>query len=429
LTSATTLDELIFFALFLASLWVLKWAFDFVHAGIIGQILAGVLFVSLPTKDLWPGAKGIELVGNIAVIIIIFEGGMSIQLSTLRKVGFKSFLVATLGVVLPVGSGIGILVAMGFTLVEGIAGGAALASTSNVVGVALMQKQELLETRLGTLLTAATMIDDVYSLILISIVGSIPTAGSASISKAKLAWAISRTIVASIGTMIVGVVLYIVLRRYFRLIHPMKNDDSSVQAPKSAFKKFLESDQVLISTMLFFCFACAICAELAGASRLLGSFVAGVAFGEIPDARRIWTLWIMPSKPLLEGLFFASIGFFLPIRDMFQRTNALYGLAYTVSSALTKFATAVLIRPWTHGIAAGVAMITRGELGLLLAQQALTSKILSESCFIVVCWAVILCTLFPPFFFNILIQRYKHTMVEQDEDGGEAAQSMDADGS
>ena len=149
LTSAVTLDQLIFFILYLCSLWVFKWLFDLVQAGIIGQILAGVLFVSLPTKDLWPGAEGIELLGNVAVIIIIFEGGMSIRLSTLRQVGLKSFLVATLGVVLPVGSGIGILMAMGFKLTESIAGGAALASTSNVVGVALMQKQNVLDTRFG----------------------------------------------------------------------------------------------------------------------------------------------------------------------------------------------------------------------------------------------------------------------------------------
>jgi Kef-type K+ transport system membrane component KefB len=423
LTSAVTLDELILFVLFVSSLWVFKWLFDIVHAGIIGQILAGVLFVSLPTKDLWPGAEGIELLGNVAVIIIIFEGGMSIRLSTLRQVGFKSFLVATLGVVLPVGSGIGILVGMGFTVTEGIAGGAALASTSNVVGVALMQKQKVLETRFGTLLTAATMIDDIYSLILLSIVTEIPAGGGQKVSKSKMAWNISRPVVASFGTMLIGILLLVIVKIFLKHMEDHASEEKVSQSRSVVRKWFARNfDRFLLCFMFFLCFACAISAEMAGASRLLGCFVAGMAFGEVPIARRLWDTKVGPAKPFLEALFFSSIGFFLPIRAMFDRKNALYGLAYAASSAITKFATAVLIRPWTHGVAAGLAMITRGELGLLLAQQALSNKILSESCFIVVCWAVILCTLFPPFFFGILIKRFKDEIL----DTPDASQAADA---
>lgn len=458
LTTAVSLDDLILFILFLCALWIFKWVFDIVHAGIIGQMLVGVLFVSLPTKDLWPGVQGIELLGSVAVILIIFEGGMSIRLSVLRTVGMKAFLVATLGVVLPVGSGIGILVAMGYTVTEGIAGGAALASTSNVVGVALMQRQNILQSRFGTMLTAATMIDDIYSLILLSVVAYIPKSGGPKLSASKVAWNISRTILASLITMAVGVLLVIVVKVFLkgmdghfrkekaenhqdeapqteeawpqensldpdRVSLGSRNSNSEASSTSSSshtpdrpsrFVAFVSSNynRLLMCFMLFLCFSLAISAEMAGASRLLGCFVAGMAFAEVPYATQLWTSKIGPVKPLLEALFFASIGFFLPIRSMFNRQNALYGLAYAASSAITKFATAALIRPWTHGVATGLAMITRGELGLLLAQQALSDKTLTESSFIVVCWAVILCTLFPPFFFGILIKRYKEDILD-----------------
>lgn len=466
LTTAVSLDDLILFLLFLCALWVFKWVFDLLHAGIIGQILVGVLFVSFPTKELWPGVRGIELLGNVAVILIIFEGGMSIKLSTLRKTGFKAFLVATLGVVLPVGSGIGILVAMGFTVTEGIAGGAALASTSNVVGVALMQKQKILESRFGTLLTAATMIDDIYSLILLSIVSEIPKAGGPKLSTSKIAWNISRTILASIGTMAIGIVLLIIVKQFLKRMEghflaqttslneevevngvldetdagvlssasedpvSVSSDGSDAVQPKvksSFLKKTISANysRLLLCFMFFLCFSIAISAELAGASRLLGCFVAGMAFADVPYARQQWNLRVGPVKPLLEGIFFASIGFFLPIRAMFNRKPALFGLAYAASSALTKFATAILIRPWTHGVAAGIAMITRGELGLLLAQQALSNNTLSEECFIVVCWAVILCTLFPPFFFAIMIKRYQSEFHSHSTDSSDSTTPRD----
>lgn len=447
LTTSATIDDLILFVLFLCSLWIFKWLFDLVHAGLIGQILVGVLFVSLPTKDLWPGVRGIELLGNVAVIIIIFEGGMSVKLATLKQTGLKAFLVATLGVVLPVGSGIGILVAMGYTVTEGIAGGAALASTSNVVGVALMQKQNILESRFGTLLTAATMIDDIYSLILLSIVNEIPKSGGPKISASKVAWNISRTIVASIGTVVVGIVLIVIIKRFLkhmdvhflaqsqkagrasedREMEPIPSEPSSDTQdalaadslpPKSTKSSWLQNfissnySTIVLCLMFFLCFSIAICAEKAGASRLLGCFVAGMAFADVPYARQQWNSKVEPVKPLLEGIFFASIGFFLPIRAMFHKTTILYGLGYAASSAITKFATALLIRPWTHGIAAGIAMITRGELGLILAQQARSNQTISESCFIVVCWAVILCTLFPPFFFAIMIKRHKDDIMD-----------------
>lgn len=447
LTTSATIDDLILFVLFLCALWVFKWLFDLVHAGLIGQIMVGVLFVSLPTKELWPGVRGIELLGNVAVIMIIFEGGMSVKLATLKQTGLKAFLVATLGVVLPVGSGIGILVAMGYTVTEGIAGGAALASTSNVVGVALMQKQNILESRFGTLLTAATMIDDIYSLILLSIVNEIPKSGGPKLSASKVAWNISRTIVASIGTVVVGIVLIVIIKRFLKRtdahflaqsqktgraaeeheMDPIPSEPSvEAQDPDNAdsspsritqcswLQNFISSNysRLILCLMFFLCFSISICAEKAGASRLLGCFVAGMAFADVPYARKQWTSKVEPVKPLLEGIFFASIGFFLPIRAMFHRTSVLFGLGYAASSAITKFATALLIRPWTHGIAAGIAMITRGELGLILAQQAFSNQTISESCFIVVCWAVILCTLFPPFFFAIMIKRYQHDIMD-----------------
>jgi len=435
LTSAVTLYELIFFILFTCSLWIFKWVFDFVHAGMIGQILVGVLFVSLPQADLWPGSHGIELVGNLGVIVIIFEGGMSIKLETLRKVGLRALLVATVGVALPLGSGIGILVWMGYSVIEGFAGGAALASTSNVMGVALMQKQRLLETPFGALLTAATMIDDIFSLILISVVSSIPYSASSGIDKhipsGKLAWAIMRTIVASVGTMVVGLVMIVIVKRFVQLLEeelvPEKvemTENRGLLVAKRWIARRL--DTMLISGMFFLAFASALSAEMAGASRLLGCFVAGMAFGEVPTCRRLWTSAVSGSKPLLEGYFFASIGFFLPIRSMFDRKNALYGLGYAASSALTKFATAVCIRPWTHGVTAGLAMITRGELGLLLAQQALTRGVLSDSCFIVVCWAVILCTIFPPFFFGMLLKRFREDIIDTPQ-GSTGSRQMEAE--
>lgn len=67
----------------------------------------------------------------------------------------------------------------------------------------------------------------------------------------------------------------------------------------------------------------------------------------------------------------------------------------------------------------GVAMVARGEIGLLIAQLARTNSmstsadegLLGDEAFLVCIWAILLCTLFSPIGVGFIVQRMENRVV------------------
>lgn len=67
----------------------------------------------------------------------------------------------------------------------------------------------------------------------------------------------------------------------------------------------------------------------------------------------------------------------------------------------------------------GVAMIARGEIGLLIAQLARTQSpsssdrgLLGDEVFLVCIWAILLCTLLSPISLGIIVRRLGHKITQ-----------------
>lgn len=428
-------SQILFFALFLIALWSFRVLFDLVNSGLIGQIIVGVLFVAWPKDALFPGAEGLGGIGLVGVSLLVFSGGLTISLERLKQVGLRAFFVALLGAALSMGAGIGILVAMKFKVIEAVAGGAALASTSIGMALTLMNQQKIATTALGALITTAAMIDDVISLLLLAIVAALPSSSTTApspasptaplsfdpisnsatpvASKSLLAWSILRPIVASTGTLLIGIVMIFIIPRFVRKAEAFLKTSKKVD-PQTV-------DRALIAAMLGLCYACAVSAEWAGASRLLGCFVAGLAFADLRHCQDLWDTHVAATLDWLVAIFFASIGFFFPVSVLFQGKLVGYGFILAVAAALGKFLTILLVTPKKHGLAVGVAMIARGELGLLICRSALAANIMSSEAFVVVVWAIILCTFFPPFPFGKIVAWIKPELADADEELEELA--------
>src|SRR6266511_2751252 len=73
---------------------------------VLGELLAGIAMAALPLA----GVHGLEFVAHdhtvealaeLGVILLLFEVGLSTRLADLMRVGISAFLVATVGVVVP----------------------------------------------------------------------------------------------------------------------------------------------------------------------------------------------------------------------------------------------------------------------------------------------------------------------------------------
>jgi Na+:H+ antiporter len=77
---------------------------------VLGELLAGVFLgnlglVGLHALDYLKTDPGLEILSGLGVILLLFEVGLDSSLTDLLKVGISSFVVATIGVVLPFGLG------------------------------------------------------------------------------------------------------------------------------------------------------------------------------------------------------------------------------------------------------------------------------------------------------------------------------------
>lgn len=103
----------------------------------------------------------------------MLEGGLHIELSSMKTIGRKAFFIAITGTTLPVLFSLAVLPRFdAFTHLEGLIAGVSLSSTAIGVAAKLMQSMSLLSTYIGKLITCAAMIDDVASLVLLAVISN-----------------------------------------------------------------------------------------------------------------------------------------------------------------------------------------------------------------------------------------------------------------
>lgn len=145
-----------------------------IYCGLIAQILLGVAFGS-------PGAKWLSTtlettisnIGYIGLILIVYEGGLSTQLPALRaNLGLASR-VAVTGIATPITLSFMLKSLAGASNLQAFAAGAALCSTSLGTTFAVLQATGLDNSRLGVVLTAAAMMDDVVGLVMVQVIASL----------------------------------------------------------------------------------------------------------------------------------------------------------------------------------------------------------------------------------------------------------------
>lgn len=115
----------------------------------------------------------VKLIGLLGLLLIVLEGGLHIELSTMRSIGRKAACIAFSGTTLPVLCAVAILPRFhAFSNLEGLIAGVSLSSTAIGMAAKLMQSLDLLSTKIGRLITCAAMIDDVASLVLLAVISN-----------------------------------------------------------------------------------------------------------------------------------------------------------------------------------------------------------------------------------------------------------------
>ena len=340
---------------------------------LVGEIVTG-LVLGPYGLDVVPQTRACTIAGELGLALLVLEGGLHVDLQTLKEVGGVASRVAVAGTALPALAAWGLLAALpAFTAREGLLCGVALSSTAIGMAAQLMTDLNLIETELGRVVVTAAMVDDVLSLVLLAVVRKSTTTFVD----------VARPVGASAAVVVAGVGL-------------------AALTPRVLVRRPAPPD-VLVAAALALGAGAAFAADACGSTPLLGCFAAGVCFASVEGVARRFDEVVVPPASWLYRVFFASIGFVVPLGKLASAPAALYGLLLSLVAVLTKVGTGLFYRkdPWK----VGWAMVGRGELGFVMALETFRAGRTSRLALSVTVWALLVATLISPVVLRRLLAR------------------------
>ncbi|MFL5484158.1 MAG: cation:proton antiporter [Gemmatimonadaceae bacterium] len=360
---------------------------------VLGELLAGVLLGASVFGVLDPADPVIHSLSELGVIVLLFEIGLHTDLRAMAKVAGTATTVGTVGVVVPFVLGYaGASSILGLDRVPALVCAAALTATSIGISARVLSDIGQLKSREGQVVLGAAVLDDIIGLIVLSVVASIVTGGSWTML------GVLRTTAIAVGFIVAALTLGRLLAR------PVFSSIETIRAPGT-----------LAIVALAFAFLLSSLAATFGSAMILGAFAAGLILhttSERVEIQRTTTAighFVCP-------IFFASVGASVQLSAFSElKTLSAAGLLIVVGVA-GKFLSAYA--PWWfrgNKPLIGVAMIPRGEVGLIFAQMGLATHAISPSLFSALTLMVMATTfLAPPILARIGAKSIAHEPVRDD---------------
>ncbi|QKX55255.1 uncharacterized protein TRUGW13939_02347 [Talaromyces rugulosus] len=355
----------------------------FLYCGLIGQLFIGILWGT-------PGAQWldretetvIQQLGYLGLIMLVYEGGLSTSIKSLRANIHISLSVALTGISVPIGLSFVLRDLVSATPLQAFAAGAALSATSLGTTFTILSTTQLITTRLGTVTTAAAMLDDVVGLVMVQIISNLGGSGSSSSSFSVVT--VIRPLFVSIGF-----ALFVFLLCSFCL-GPLLRKMFEARCRLPSFTRTEQFAFVVHTCVLVGIIAAA---TYAGTSSLFAAYLAGTiiswfdasiadslktrlasatsqeqashqteslensngqspslelppnqraSVSQIPTGEIIYEKYFKePVHRILIPLFFASIGFAIPITKMFKGSIVWRGIVYAILMAFGKMVTGI----------------------------------------------------------------------------------------
>lgn len=340
---------------------------------VVGELIAGVLLGKSVLGILDPADPIIVALSEIGVLVLLFEIGLHTDLKSLIRVGNEAITVALAGVILPFGFGYGVAIALGLTTVPAIVCGAALTATSIGISARTLSDLSQLDTPEGQIVLGAAVLDDIVGLVILSVVSGIVGGAAVTLGGVTLTAAVA------IGFVVAAVVL-----------------GSLLVPPLFQMITTVETSGVLGVVGLAFAFLLAWLAAAAGSATIIGAFSAGLVLHGSPQRGAIEKSTTQLGH-FFVPIFFASVGAAVELGTLADARVLAIGAALIAVGVIGKFI-AGYSPFWFAGRKSmiGIAMIPRGEVGLIFARMGLATGALTSHLYSAIALMVLVTTFITP---------------------------------
>lgn len=354
---------------------------------VVGALLAGVILG--PACLGWiQNTEMLSCLSEIGVIVLMFAAGLETDINELKRTGKASFLIALIGVIVPMLGGAAAAYFFndsvdGNKMLQNIFIGIILTATSVSITVETLKEMGKLSTPAGNAILGAAIIDDILGIIALTMVISMADPS------------------VSIGTVLLKILGFFI----FTFV--------AAVGYHYAFKKWTDNNPVKLRRYVVisfaFCLVLAYCAEdFFGVADITGAFFAGLAISGTKKADYVTKRFDTLSYLLLSPIFFASIGLKVVLPKM-NLEIILFTVIICVVAVLTKVIGCGLgakICKYTNkeSLQIGVGMISRGEVALIVANKGEAVGLMSDKFFAPIVIMVVLTTIITPVLLKVVFK-------------------------
>ncbi|MCJ8008324.1 cation:proton antiporter [Lederbergia wuyishanensis] len=338
---------------------------------VLGKLLIGIV-LGPSVLGLVNNTDTLQALSQIGVILLMFIAGLETDIDEFKRTGKAATYVGFGGIIAPLALGYASGIVLGLSTFEALFLGLLLSATSVSISVQALKEMNKLKSREGTTILGAAVIDDVVVIIALAFLMSF--AGG----DVNLSMVILKKVVFFAGAILVG----------WKVVPWFLNKFSK-----------LKVTETVISSALIVCFVFAYFAEYTGVAAIIGAYIAGVAISVTGFKPEIFEKVETISYSIFVPVFFTSIGVMAQFNGIAQNLWLIVGLS--ILAILTKLVGAAVGAKlsgfgWRSSLGIGSAMISRGEVALILAAIGLDSMLLTEDMFAVIVVVILVTTIVTP---------------------------------
>ncbi|RAP75199.1 cation:proton antiporter [Paenibacillus montanisoli] len=338
---------------------------------VLGKLLIGIL-LGPAVLGIIKGTEVLDEISQIGVILLMFIAGLETDTDEFKRTGIASAYVGIGGVIVPLALGYAAGALLDLPPLQAVFLGLLLSATSVSISVQSLKEMGRLKSREGTTILGAAVIDDVLVIIALAFVMSL--AGGD----------------VNLGLVILKKIAFFLIAIAF-----------GWKAVPWILHKFapLRVTESIISAALIVCFSLSYFAEYTGVAAIIGAYIAGVSISLTGYKHEVTEKVETISYAVFVPVFFTSIG----VKVQFEGVSSQYGLIVGLSllAILTKIIGSSLGArlakfDWKHSLGIGSAMVSRGEVALIIAAIGQEAGLLTADLLTVLVVVVLITTIVTP---------------------------------
>ena len=352
---------------------------------VVGALVAGVV-LGPAVLNVLSETEFIQKLAELGVIVLMFTAGLETDINQLKKTGKASFIIAVLGVIIPLVGGF--FIANIFnkgndvnTILQNVFIGIILTATSVSITVETLKEMGKLKTRAGNAILGAAIIDDILGIIALTITTSLADPSiNVIIVLAKIV----------MFFIFAGLAGYLFHWAFIKLDERYQRD----------LRRF-----VIIAFV--FCLLLSFCAEeFFGVADITGAFIAGLVISDSNRSKYLNSRFETLSYMLLSPIFFASIGIKVQLTAM-TKTIFIFAILLLLVAILSKIVGCALGAKLCRysnreAIQIGTGMISRGEVALIVANKGIAMGLMLPEFLAPVVIVVVVTTIVTPILLKVV---------------------------